>query len=65
MVPHTGTLTIPKVEENLCIGCGGCESICPVRPKKAIIVKALKIHKIIEIPKEDEATQVEVDEFGF
>jgi ferredoxin len=65
MVPYTGTLTIPKVEENLCIGCGGCESICPVRPKKAIIVKALKIHKIVEVPEEEEATQVEVDEFGF
>jgi polyferredoxin len=32
MAPQLGTLTIPQVEPELCIGCGGCESICPVNP---------------------------------
>lgn len=38
MVPWTKGLTIPKVEPELCIGCGGCEYVCPARPNKAIIV---------------------------
>ena len=65
MIPHTGTLTIPKVEPELCIGCGGCESICPVRPVRAIIVKSNPVHLKAELPKEDEVKDVKVDDFGF
>lgn len=65
MVPYEGTLTIPKVEPDLCIGCGGCESICPVRPMRAIIIKSNVVHKFVEKPKEEEAKKVEVDDFGF
>ena len=36
--PEKG-LTIPHVDESICIGCGGCESICPARPYKAIYVE--------------------------
>ena len=49
----------------LCIGCGGCESICPVRPMRAIIVKSNVEHKFVEKPKEEEIKEVEVDDFGF
>ncbi len=65
MVPFEGTLTIPQVNPDLCIGCGGCESICPVRPMRAIIVKANTIHKQVEKPKEEEIKEVEVSDFGF
>lgn len=65
MVPYKGTLTIPKVEPELCVGCGGCESICPVRPDRAIIIVAHPVHKPAEMPKEEEAIKVDVDEFGF
>ncbi|MDR2469866.1 MAG: 4Fe-4S binding protein [Tannerella sp.] len=65
MVPYKGTLTIPQVETELCVGCGGCESICPVRPGRAIIVEAHEIHQIAEKPKEEKALDVKVDEFGF
>ena len=54
MVPYEGTLTIPQVNPDLCIGCGGCESICPVRPMRAIIIKANEVHKFVEKPKEEE-----------
>ena len=66
MVPYKGTLTIPEVNPELCVGCGGCESICPVRPLRAIIVKPNAVHQHIEI-KEEEASkgEVEVDDFGF
>ena len=65
MVPYKGTLTIPQVNPDLCIGCGGCESICPVRPRRAIIIKANEVHRTVEKPKEEEVKKVEVDDFGF
>lgn len=52
-------------DPELCIGCGGCESICPVRPMRAIIVKSNVEHKFVEKPKEEEVKEVEVDDFGF
>lgn len=65
MVPYEGTLTIPQVNPDLCVGCGGCESICPVRPMRAIIVKANTVHQTIVLPEEEEVKNVEVDDFGF
>jgi len=65
MVPYKGTLTIPKVENELCVGCGGCESICPVRPERAIVVRANPEHKQAEKPKDEEPVKVDVNDFGF
>ena len=65
MVPYKGTLTIPQVNPDLCIGCGGCESICPVRPMRAIIIKANDVHKQVEKPKQEEVKEIEVTDFGF
>lgn len=36
----------PAVTEELCIGCGKCEYLCPVRPVSAITVKGLEEHII-------------------
>ncbi|MDR1336890.1 MAG: 4Fe-4S binding protein [Tannerella sp.] len=65
MVPYKGTLTIPQVEPELCVGCGGCESICPVRPVRAILIDANETHLTAEKPKEEEALDISIDEFGF
>lgn len=65
MVPYKGTLTIPEVIPDLCIGCGGCESICPVRPDRAIIVKANEVHQFVNKPDEDEVLDIQIDDFGF
>ena len=64
MVPYKGTLTIPQIEPDLCVGCGGCESICPVNPR-AIIVQSNKIHLQAEKPPEGEKLDVKLDDFGF
>jgi len=42
MVDWEEGLTIPEVKPELCIGCGACEFICPVKPDKAIIVSGNK-----------------------
>lgn len=57
MVPYGDKgLQIPKVIEDLCIGCGACEHMCPARPKKAIFVQAKAIHGKARIP--DKTKQV-------
>ncbi|MBO7544047.1 MAG: 4Fe-4S binding protein [Bacteroidales bacterium] len=39
------SLKIPAVNEELCIGCGACEFLCPSRPVSAITVDGLHIHR--------------------
>ena len=40
-------LKIPAVNEELCIGCGTCEYLCPSRPLSAIYVEGSQIHRNI------------------
>ena len=49
MVDHegpNGTVQIPAVDENKCIGCGACENLCPARPFSAIYVEGNETHHI-------------------
>lgn len=65
MVPFgDGTLTIPEIRPELCIGCGGCESICPVSPP-AIFVEGLAVQEVATPPSDDEIEEVKIDDFGF
>ena len=41
-----GTVQIPAVDENKCIGCGACENLCPARPFSAIYVEGNVSHHI-------------------
>lgn len=48
MVPFgdpKNSLYIPHVHGDVCIGCGACEYICPVLPRKAIVVRGLAVHR--------------------
>jgi len=66
MEDYMGTLTIPHVHDELCIGCGGCESICPARPIKAIIVVANEVHQKAQKPPEEKVDEDHKDlNFGF
>ena len=38
---------IPVVNEELCIGCGACENLCPSRPISAIHVEGHEVHRMI------------------
>jgi ferredoxin len=40
----TGTVKVPAVDENKCIGCGACENLCPARPFSAIYVEGNEMH---------------------
>ena len=43
-------LTIPEIDDTLCVGCGACEHPCPVRPERAIFVEALEHHGVARPP---------------
>ena len=42
----SGTVKVPAVDENKCIGCGACENLCPARPFSAIYVEGYEMHHI-------------------
>jgi ferredoxin len=59
-------LTAPVVDETICIGCGGCEFICPVRPHRAIFVEGNEVQGVAVVAQaEDREEEVEFDGFGF
>lgn len=39
-IVHEAENPLPAVRTDRCIGCGACESVCPVGPPKAIVVRA-------------------------
>ena len=41
-----GTVQVPAIDENTCIGCGACEYLCPARPFSAIFVEGNKMHHV-------------------
>jgi ferredoxin len=65
MLPYKDGLRLPHVTPELCVGCGGCEYICPVRPVRAINVVANEVHQMSRKPEEEEMEQIKVDDFGF
>jgi len=64
MVHYKDSLTIPEIEPEICVGCGGCEYICPAKPWKAIFVEGLTAHNTISLEFEEAETH-EIDDFGF
>ena len=63
-VPGKSFLYYPRLNRDLCIGCGGCEYICPQKPK-AIKVVALADQSLAQEPTDDVQQEVEVNDFGF
>ena len=64
MVLYRNGLTIPEIEPEICIGCGACESICPVRPD-AIFIEGLREQGVADPPHIQESTETVIEDFGF
>lgn len=66
MVPYHNNLMIPKTNPDICIGCGSCEHICPVRPDRAIIVHPVTKQTFITMPEAEALPDSGVpDDFPF
>lgn len=65
MIPYKDGLTIPHIDPEICVGCGGCEFICPVRPNRAIFVEGNAVHQQRKAFEIQEKEEVELDDFGF
>ena len=65
MVPYKNGLTIPSTNPDICVGCGGCESICPAKPYLAIYVDGNPVHLQAKHFKETKTKKVDLDSFGF
>ena len=64
MVSYKGGITIPEVHTELCIGCGGCEYICPMSTK-AIYVEGNTVHQIAKLNTSQQKEDIVVEGFGF
>ncbi|MDR2651159.1 MAG: 4Fe-4S binding protein [Prevotellaceae bacterium] len=65
MVSFRDGLFIPEVNTDLCVGCGGCEYICPGRPTKAIVVVGNEVHQTVNPPEQQKQEEKTVTDFGF
>lgn len=65
MIPYKDGLTIPHINVEICIGCGGCEFICPARPFRAIHVEGRAVQGKAKPFEEQEKEDREIDSFGF
>ena len=65
MIPYKNGLTIPSVNPDICVGCGGCEYVCPVRPFRAIYIEGNPVYQEAKPFQEAEKKEVILDDFGF
>lgn len=65
MVPYKEGLTIPHINTEICVGCGGCEYVCPVRPFRAVYIEGNPVQKEAKPFTEKKEEKVEIDGFGF
>lgn len=65
MVTYKNGLTIPSVNPDICVGCGGCEYVCPVRPFRAIYIDGNPVQQDAKPFKEAERAVDVPDDFGF
>lgn len=65
MIPYKDGLTIPHIDTNICVGCGGCEYICPARPFRAVYIEGNAVQQEALPFVESEKVEIEVDDFGF
>jgi ferredoxin len=64
-IPYGDNLRLPKVNRDLCIGCGGCEYACPAQPEKAITVASRRQHGRAQKPVEQKAAPPPAGDFPF
>ncbi|MDL2305155.1 4Fe-4S dicluster domain-containing protein [Bacteroides sp. OttesenSCG-928-D19] len=64
MKPYKDGLTLPEVNTDICVGCGGCEYVCPTYPK-AIYIEGNPVHKEAQPFHDPDNNDFDIDGFGF
>ncbi|MCI1648573.1 MAG: 4Fe-4S dicluster domain-containing protein [Bacteroides sp.] len=65
MVPYKKGLTIPHVNTDICVGCGGCEYVCPAYPFRAVHIEGNTVQQKAKPFTEKKEEKIKVDDFGF
>lgn len=65
MVPYKDALTIPSVNPDICVGCGGCEYVCPAAPYKAIYVEGNPVQLEAHAFEDEVKKDIQLEGFGF
>jgi ferredoxin len=65
MVPYKNGLTIPETNPDICVGCGGCEYVCPARPYRAVHVEGNIVQQQAKSFEEKKIQIKKIDNFGF
>lgn len=65
MIAYKDGLTIPHVNTDICVGCGGCEYVCPARPFRAVHIEGNEVQQEAHPFVEKQEEKVKVDDFGF
>lgn len=65
MVPYKDGLTIPHVDTSICVGCGGCEYVCPARPYRAVYIEGNEVHQEAKPFEDKPQEEMVIDGFGF
>jgi ferredoxin len=64
LVPYKNYLETPDIIQDICVGCGACEYVCPSKPVKAIFVEGITKHQTVRL-NEVEVIKQETEDFGF
>ena len=65
MIPYKEGLTIPSIDPDICVGCGGCEYVCPARPFRAIHVEGNPVQSQAKPFERSGGSDIKIDDFGF
>lgn len=65
MIPFKDGLTIPHIDTEICVGCGGCEYVCPARPFRAVYIEGNAVQQEAKPFTDNHQEEIQVDDFGF
>ena len=54
-----------SIDPDICVGCGGCEYVCPARPFRVIPVAGNPVQQKTKTFERSGGSDFKIDDFGF